>query len=343
MKKNWEIRGNLLTKIRNLYKKGGFNPVFYVYRYHFNHPNKSKISGFPFDIIAEVANVCNLRCMMCFQSNKALPISKTTKVSLMEMSTFKKIVDECAMNRLPALKLSWRGEPMLNENFTEMVRYAKAKGILEVTSLTNGTLMNENICREIVDAKLDQLVVSIDGFTKETYERIRAGADYDVVLNNLKNLIDIRGKKKKPFIRLQYTESDINRHETSMFYEYWKNKVDEISISYCQDFGSLVSGNNNNAPIYKYCCNQPFQRLVIMTDGTVTVCATDVMGNISIGNVHNMSIKDVWNSPKINELREKHKSGNYYLNPMCRICVHNHYEANKKAGRLGRLSQASLK
>jgi len=273
---------------------------------------------------------------MCFQGDVALPIFKTTKVSLMTMDTFKKIVDECAKNRIPALKLSWRGESMLNENFTEMIRYAKSKNLLEVTSLTNGTLMDQKMCREIVDAKLDQLVISIDGFTKETYERIRIGADFDRVINNLRDLIAIRGRLRKPFIRLQYTESDINRHETARFYEYWKDEVDEIAISYCKEFGSPQKEDPNRAPVYKYCCQQPFQRLIIMTDGTVTVCATDVMGSIAIGNVHDMSLEDIWNSSKINELREQHKAGKYHFNSMCRICVHHLFEANKRAGWLDR-------
>ena len=335
LKKNWEIKAGFFAKARNLYKKGGFNPGFYAYRYRFNaYPEKFKVWKYPLDIMAETSNICNLKCSMCYHSDKALPVAKTTKVPLMNMDTFKKIADECAKYRIPALKLSWRGEPLLNENFTEMIRYAKTKGILEVTSLTNATLMNENVCREIVNTKLDQLIISIDGFTKETYEKIRIGADYGTVLNNIKNLIAIRGKSRKPFIRLQYTESDQNKHETSGFYDHWKNKVDEITISYCQDFGSPEKNNPDNIPTYEFCCKQPFQRLAVMTDGTVCVCATDVMGSISIGNVHDTSLKDLWNCPKINEIRHQHKSGNYHLNSMCRICAHNMFMANKGAGRL---------
>jgi len=335
IKKNWEIKASLLTKARNLYRKGGLNPEFYLYRYRFNaYPNKFKVGKYPLDIMAETSNICNLRCRMCFQVDEKLPIHKTTSVSLMKMDTFRKIADECARCRIPALKLNWRGEPMMNPLFTEMLRYAKSKGILEVTSLTNGTLMNEDICRDIVAAKMDQLVISIDGFSKETYEKIRIGAKYDVVLNNLENLIAIRGKLKKPFIRLQYTESDINKHETSDFYEYWHKKVDEITISYCQDFGSLAKDDPDEVPVYPASsCQQPFQRLVVMTDGTVTVCGTDVMGDISIGNIHESSLEQLWHCPKLNELREQHKAGRYQENPMCRICVHNRVSANKKAGR----------
>ncbi len=334
IKKNWEIKASLLTKARNLYRKGGLNPAFYLYRYRFSAlADKFKIGKYPLDVIAETSNICNLRCTMCFQSDEALPVLKTTKVSLMAMDTFKKIADECASYKIPALKLNWRGEPMLNKNFTEMLRYAKGKGILEVTSLTNGTLMNENICREIVAAKMDQLVISIDGFTKETYEKIRVGADYDEVINNINNLIGIRGKSRKPFIRLQYTESEINKHETSSFYQYWNKKVDEITVSYCQDFGSLGKNNPDEVPIHSFFCQQPFQRLVIMADGTVTVCATDVMGDISIGNIYEDSLEHLWNGSKINKLREQHKSGRYYENSMCRICAHNRFNANKQAGR----------
>lgn len=321
--------------MKNLYKKGGLDLRFYIYRYRFNaYPGRFKIGLFPLDVIVEAANICNLRCGMCFQVDKDLPVPKTTKVPFMSMDTFKKIVDECAKNGLPALKLSWRGEPMLNRNFTEMLRYAKLKGILEVTSLTNATLMNETICREIVAARLDQLVISVDGFTKETYEKIRVGADYNVVMNNIMTLLKIRGKAFKPFIRLQYTESPINRHETQDFYSYWKDRVDEITISYCQDFGSPEKNSALDTPVHEFCCKQPFQRLAVMTDGTVCVCATDVMGSLSVGNINDSSLKELWLGPKINQLREQHRSGKYFLSPMCRICAHNVFKANEVASRL---------
>ncbi len=338
LKKNWEIKAGFFSKVKNLYKKGGFDPRFYLYRYRFNtYSKRFKIGAFPLDVIAETANLCNLRCVMCFHADNPeqhLPVTETTNVRLMAMDTFKKIVDECAKNGLPALKLSWRGEPMLNKKFTEMLRYAKAKGILEVTSLTNATLMNETICREIVSAKLDQIIISIDGFTKETYEKIRIGADFDEVMNNVMTLIKIRNKASKPFIRIQYTESAVNRHETADFYAYWKDKVDEVTISYCQDFGSPDKNNPGNVPIHEFCCEQIFQRLVVMTDGTVNVCATDVMGNLAIGNVHDSSLFDLWHGPKLSKLRELHRSGKYYLMPMCRICANNTFKANTDAGRL---------
>ena len=338
LKKNWEIKTGFFTKVKNLYKKGGFNPKFYLYRYRFRaYPEQFKIGEFPLDVIAETANLCNLRCLMCYHAENPeqhLPVTETTSVRLMAMDTFKKIVDECVRYGLPALKLSWRGEPMLNKKFVEMLRYAKSKGILEVTSLTNATLMNEAMCREIVAAPLDQLIISIDGFTKETYEKIRVDGDYDVVMNNIMTLLKVRGRARKPFIRLQYTESKDNRHETADFYAYWKDKVDEVTISYCQDFGSPEKNVAENVPIHDFCCEQLFQRLVVMTDGTVNVCASDVMGALSIGNVHETSLFDLWHGPKLNKLRELHRSGKYYLSPMCRICADNTFKANKEAGRL---------
>ncbi|MFC1590922.1 radical SAM/SPASM domain-containing protein [Thermodesulfobacteriota bacterium] len=335
LKKNWEVKAGFLTKARNLYKKGGFNPAFYVYRYRFNnYPKKFKVGAYPLDIIAELSNICNLRCTMCFQGDEALQITKTTKVPLMSMDTFKIIVDQCADLGVPALKLNWRGESLLNEHFTEMVRYAKGKEILEVTSLTNGTRMDESMCRELVNAKMDQIVVSIDGLTKETYERIRVGANYEEVIGNVETLLRVRGNKRKPFIRVQYTQSDVNSHETEAFYEHWKQRVDEVAISYAKDFGSPNNENPEDCPVYEYCCQQPFQRLIIMADGTVTVCATDVTGSIVIGNVHDTSLVDLWNCQKLNELRQQHISGQYHLNPMCRICVHHLYKSNEKSGRL---------
>lgn len=335
LKKHWEIKTDFLTRLKNLYKKGGLDPRFYLYRYRFNvNPKRFRVSAFPIDVIAETANACNLSCQMCFHAKDSdLQVTETTSTSVMSMDTFKKVVDECAANGLPALKLSWRGEPMLNKKFSEMLRYAKSKGILEVTSLTNATLMSDAVCREIISAPLDQLVISMDGLTKETYEKIRVDADYDVVMSNIETLLRLRNGESKPFIRIQYTESALNSHETADFYEYWKDKVDEVSISYCWDFDSPTKTNPEIVPIHKFCCDQIFQRLVVMTDGTVNVCASDVMGNLSIGNINDSSLADLWHGEKLNRLRELHRSGKYHVSPMCRICANNQFKANANAGR----------
>jgi len=341
---NWKNTSKWWQLILNLYKKGGFNPRFAYYRYKFNYyPKKFKVSDFPTDVMCEITNKCNLTCKMCFHSDDSLDILGTTDTNVMDIELFKKIVDECATNKLPALKLSYRGESLLHPKFIEMLRYAKSNGILEVACVTNATALTEKKAQQIIDEGLDVLIISSDGLTKETFEKIRQGADYDKVMRNIENLLELRGTGYKPFIRMQYTEQSDNAHETVDFIKYWKNIVDEVTVSYMCEFDSPEKSKSGEARFFKenhvpakdrqiheFKCHQPWQRLVVLADGRVTLCSPDVMATYQLGNVRHTTLKEMWNSKKMNAMRKLQKSGEYYKIPMCKICVDNTNYANRQ-------------
>jgi MoaA/NifB/PqqE/SkfB family radical SAM enzyme len=92
------------------------------------------------------------------------------------------------------------GEPLLHPRFPDMVRAAKARGLrAEVT--TNALLLDDAMAVGLLEAGLDQLVVSIDGATAEAFGRVR-GASLDRVLENVRRLHDARGPSYGPGTRI---------------------------------------------------------------------------------------------------------------------------------------------
>ena len=71
---------------------------------------------------------------------------------IMKMDLYKKIIDEAAANNVYSIKLSWRGEPLLNPNLVEMIKYAKKKGIKDVAFLTNAELLTDKKVRNLLKA-----------------------------------------------------------------------------------------------------------------------------------------------------------------------------------------------
>ena len=59
-----------------------------------------------------------------------------------------KIINEIE-DKVPAVRLSLRGEPMLHPNFIECVRYAKNRQIKEISTLTNGSKLTPEYFTEI--------------------------------------------------------------------------------------------------------------------------------------------------------------------------------------------------
>ena len=101
----------------------------------------------------------------------------------MEMSLYRKIIDEARAFAFD-INLAHRGESLLHPHLIEAIRYAKSQGLY--TRLhTNGSLLTEDLSREIIASGLDRLSFSFDGFTKEAYEGIRRGGDFDKTIGNI--------------------------------------------------------------------------------------------------------------------------------------------------------------
>jgi radical SAM protein with 4Fe4S-binding SPASM domain len=127
----------------------------------------------PREIQLEVTGACNLACTMCLVSYRP-KIGKRT--GALGFERFRQIVDE--LPRLERLTLQGLGEPLLAPGLIDMVAYAAARGVA-VGFNTNAQLLTPERSRQLVDAGLDWLHVSVDGATAGTYERIRSGARFE--------------------------------------------------------------------------------------------------------------------------------------------------------------------
>jgi radical SAM protein with 4Fe4S-binding SPASM domain len=132
----------------------------------------------------EPTNKCNLKCGMCHRN--FMPLSR---IGELDFDHFRKIVDPL----FPCLERVWLqglGEPFLCKDIFKIIRYLKGRNVF-VNTVTNATLLNEDVCRKIISSGLDEISISIDGVTAETYERIRVGADFEDVVRNAQTLTSL--------------------------------------------------------------------------------------------------------------------------------------------------------
>ena len=87
---------------------------------------------------------------------------------------FKKIVDEAAHYNLPSLGVMVNDEPLLVKNLPERINYAREKGIMDIIMTTNGNLFNEKKLEEVVDAGVNDFILSRLA-SEETYKKTRPG------------------------------------------------------------------------------------------------------------------------------------------------------------------------
>jgi len=143
---------------------------------------------------------CNLDCITCFRHGWDEPQGKMTE------ATFAAVLAGLAeLEEMPTVYFGGIGEPLVNRHTVEWIVRTKALGA-RVEMITNGTLLTERRSRELIDAGLDVLWVSIDGASPESYADVRLGAELPRVLENLKRFRRMRkgGHYPKPEIGITF-------------------------------------------------------------------------------------------------------------------------------------------
>jgi len=189
-------------------------------------PEQFHVEDFPLFIDIEVTSACNLKCPFCATTFQSKEIAK----GFISFDVVKKIIDEGAQNNLYGVKFNIRGEPLLHPEIHKFVKYAKQKGLIDVYFNTNAMLLTEEVSKRLIDAGLDRLSISFEGYTKEIYEKNRVGATYETVLANIEKMQSLKHELgvKHPKIRVQSVLLPAIKEDFEEYKKFWGSRVDEV-------------------------------------------------------------------------------------------------------------------
>jgi radical SAM protein with 4Fe4S-binding SPASM domain len=292
------------------------------------NPDNDIVEDFPIHLDLELNTMCNLKCKMCFHS------FDPPKPTEMDFFLFKKAVDEGAAKGACSVKLQFRGEPLVSKNLAKAIRYAKNKGILETIINTNGTLLTQEKSVELIEAGLDKIIFSIDGCTKEVYEKIRLGGNFETVVDNIKKMQELKraAGKNKPVIQIQMCLTKLNKHQAKDFTKFGKSiGVENCSVTEEQDWGMT---KEDTTVLNDFACEQLWQRLFVLANGDIMPCCQSVKEGKheieTLGNLRDITLEEIWKGKRMNELRELHRTGCSHKVKMCRFCGVRHLYSIKE-------------
>jgi len=177
---------------------------------------------------------CNFKCKRC--SSQSPKYTTNFKQSQQELTTeeIKNLINQVAYFK-PVIYFCG-GEPTLRQDLFELIKYIKNKNLITAFT-TNGSLMNDKVCNEILDSGLDFFSVSIDGH-EEYHDRVRGfNGAFNKVTNGLRALVRIKKDRDRilPHIRIA-SIVDIDKLENSKYVLDLANeiRVDEVA------FGNLM-------------------------------------------------------------------------------------------------------
>ena len=166
---------------------------YLIYRYKYKVFPKEKIyDDFPPCVQIEPTSKCNFRCIMCYQSDDTFSSKKSGYMGDLNLENFKRVIDEIEGN-VESVTFASRGEPTLNKNLSDFLKYCENK-FLALKINTNVSTLNENKINDLLSSGLQTIVFSIDSADKETYEKIRVKSKYERLLKNLELFYKIKKK-----------------------------------------------------------------------------------------------------------------------------------------------------
>ena len=328
-------------------KKLIFLKLFNLFKFFLSKNSKIKnLNYLPITMDIEPTTGCNFRCTMCQVSSPNF-ISKN-----LDYEMFKKTIDD--NKQLLKIKLQGMGEPLVNNNFYNMVEYASKYSIVsEIT--TNGSLLNEKNIKKLQSSNLSRITVSIDGATSEIFEKIRIKSDFKTVISNCKNLINAYKKKiirpeisawcvvqndnvnefrdiynlckEIGFDKLTYqfhlsgwgkSEWDNINKNKKVAIDSLKQQIKEVKTNGASD-GLEVNIFEENLLSFTKQCVWPWESSYVSKTGDVVPCC--IIGDekvVSFGNINTSSFKEIWNSENYQNFRTDIK--NNKIPSYCKNC-----------------------
>jgi MoaA/NifB/PqqE/SkfB family radical SAM enzyme len=257
--------------------------------------------------------------------------------------------------RLKRVDLTGIGEALMNRGFFDALELLKSRG-LYITLNDNFTLMTEAAARRIIRLGVDQIFLSLDGATKETYEQIRVGADFDKVIANARRLIRLKKElgKKRPEVKINAVVCSSNYRElpaiVALAHDLGVGMVQFVNVITFEHTADLetkalrreIGGKFEEAleaarrmkilvkielfekqPVQR--CDFPWKRNFVTYDGFVHPCCYTTQNGDraaqngrSLGNLLNRPFSELWNSRPYSAFRNKMRSG--ILPYQCQDC-----------------------
>ncbi len=279
---------------------------------------------------------CNLACTFCHYGLEKDKRPKLSTETFMELSVFKKLIDElCEMpEKLKMLRFCGAGESLLNKNIVEFVRYAADKKVSEKMELiTNGTLLTPEMSVKLIDAGLERLRVSIYGLSDKKYEEVcRRKVDFDSIVRNVKFFYEEKERKNKNlnvYVKTMDVSLD-SEDDKKRFIEIFKDYCDAYAIEQVVpnvqtlDYSKWLDKTPNyNALGFSLpdinVCPQPYHLVTVCPDGRVVPCSNETM--TGIGNIREENFSDIWNGAILRQVQQKMLEGSKnYKGVACETC-----------------------
>lgn len=298
--------------------------------------------GFPYMLQIEPTNTCNLACPLCPVTENRL----NRESRHLRLDEFKAVVDDMEDYLLLLVLWDW-GEPFMNRELPQMIRYAADRDVRTVTSTNAHFLKDSAYVEEILSSGLTNLIVAIDSLHADHYTAYRKKGELGRAVDGLENLLNIKKKMaSKTMVNLRMVVMKYNEDEISEMRSLARKlKVDWFTVKTVNPSCGISSLDEEILPEnpdlrrYQYKegtyervrldvhCSRVWHMSNIFSDGSVVPCCYDFAAEMKVGNIQEKPFREIWQSQGYSNLRKKIFNEKDSI-PKCETCTINYKLAN---------------
>lgn len=259
----------------------------------------------------------------------------------MNFDLFRKIVDDIADmvavsgKRIEKLNLHKDGEPLINKKLAQMIAYAKAANIaVSVETTTNGALLDEKRAVELVESGLDAIRISVEHVTESGYKDVtQTYSNYEAIRKNVAFMHSHKNSVgSRLHVHCKMVDAGFSEEEKRKFFDDFGGTCDSIHIDTLMGWSrsnekDWMLGTEPETGAYglseiqdRQVCSEPFTKLAINFDGTVSVCCVDWSHSTVVGDTRRQSVGEIWRGAALQAFRRMHLAGRRSENKACADC-----------------------
>ncbi len=228
----------------------------------------------------EMTNYCNGNCIFC-------PRNDPRPKGFISIDTVRSGVELAKACNITGFKLAGFGEPTLDKDLVPMIKFIKEEiPTSKILLITNGSLLDKVLYQRLVDASLDRINISFNGFDKISYESQMRELDFDRLITNLIYIAKNISKTEIQFVPIRrkgFEDAEIGKMKNFLI----NLGFNECNLQYSLDFTNR-SGKLEVEVSKEKCkaiCMANFNTLFVSWTGDIHICCNDIYGEGVIGQI----------------------------------------------------------
>lgn len=275
------------------------------------------VPPFPGRINVELTNHCNQRCPLCPRQEF------TRQLGFMAPEVFARVVTDCARHDT-RLWLHFLGEPLLHRGLVAMIRSAKDAGVREVGLSTNAVTLHGALAERLLESGLDRLECSLDADDPVTFRAMRGRDHFARVQRNVRAFLLRKRElgRPRPITSIQLMRTPAVERSLARLVEAWRPFLGPddfvmtiVPATFAGAIDVPVPPASGRPP-----CRWLFSSLMVLWDGTVTMCGADWDARAPLGNVRDRSLSELWHGAALAARRRAHLAGRFADVALCGAC-----------------------